>query len=106
MVFDETYHSTLKKFEIGQEDVDRIRAVGPKLMAEIEDHLTLFYTWMAKHDEYQVFFANSPERLSRVRGMQASYWRSFFEAKLDEAWFHERRHVGAVHAHIDLPNEI
>ncbi len=98
--------SILKKFEIEQGDIDRVRAVGPNLMLAIDDHLTLFYDWMANHDEYQIFFANNPERLNRVRNMQAAYWRTFFEANLSPAWFEERRHVGAVHAHIDLPNDI
>jgi len=103
---DTTNQAILKKFGMDQDDVDRMRAVGSTLMAQIDDHLGLFYDWMANHEEYQVFFANSPERLSRVRGMQAGYWRTFFEAKLNNEWFAERRHVGAVHAHIDLPNAI
>jgi len=101
-----TQLSILKKFEIEQVDIDRVRAVGPMLMLEIHDHLGAFYDWMAKHDEYQIFFANSPDRLNRVQTMQAAYWRTFFEANLTAAWFEERKHVGAVHAHIDLPNDI
>ncbi len=103
---DNSNQSILRKFEIEQADIDRVRAVGATLLAQIDDHLGLFYDWMSNHDEYQIFFANSPERLSRVRGMQAAYWRTFFEADLNSAWFEERRHVGAVHAHIDLPNDI
>jgi len=101
-----TQLSILKKFEIEQADIDRVRAVGPKLMLEIHDHLASFYEWMANHDEYQIFFANNPERMNRVQSMQAGYWRTFFEANLTAAWFEERKHVGAVHAHIDLPNDI
>jgi rsbT co-antagonist protein RsbR len=101
-----TQLSILKKFEIEQADIDRVRAVGPMLMLEINDHLGLFYDWMSNHDEYQIFFANNPERMNRVQTMQAAYWRTFFEANLTTTWFAERRHVGAVHAHIDLPNDI
>lgn len=106
MVVDSATLSILKKFRIEQIDIDRIRAVGSKLMMEIDDHLNVFYQWMTEYDEYQLFFANNPERLARVRRQQIAYWSAFFEAKLDEAWFEERRHVGAVHAHIDLPNDI
>jgi len=38
--------------------------------------------------------------------MQIAHWKSFFEANIDESWFASRRHVGAVHAHINLPNDI
>jgi len=34
-----TQLSILKKFEVEQADIDRVRAVGPMLMLEINDHL-------------------------------------------------------------------
>lgn len=104
---DETSNqSILKKFEIEQGDVDRVRKVAATLVAQIDEHVDLFYNWMSHHEEYQVFFANGPERLKQVRGMQAAYWRTFFEAKLNNQWFEERRHVGVVHAHMGISNDI
>ncbi|MFZ9510561.1 MAG: protoglobin domain-containing protein [Burkholderiaceae bacterium] len=38
--------------------------------------------------------------------MQRVHWNGMFEAHIDEAWFASRKHVGAVHANIDLPNDI
>lgn len=98
--------SVLQKFRILPEDLERVRDVGPELMAGIEDHLTTFYSWMREHDEFHKFFGNNPERLVRVRKQQAEYWRKFFEAVIDENWFASRQHVGAVHAYINLPNDI
>lgn len=98
--------SILQKFRVLPEDLERVRGVGPELMAGIEDHLTKFYSWMREHDEFQKFFGNNPERLVRVRKQQAEYWRKFFEAVIDENWFVSRQHVGAVHAYINLPNDI
>lgn len=99
-------NSILQKFRILPEDLDRVRSVGPELMAGIEDHLGTFYSWMREHDEFDKFFGNNPERLLRVRKQQAEYWRKFFEAVIDENWFASRKHVGAVHAYINLPNDI
>jgi rsbT co-antagonist protein RsbR len=38
--------------------------------------------------------------------LQEEHWNTFFDANINEDWFASRRHVGAVHAHIDLPNDI
>lgn len=96
----------LDKFNITQDDVKRIRAVSPFLKAELDDHIADFYVWMAKHKEYQIFFASNPKRLERVMEMQRAHWIAFFDAQLDAEWFAARKHVGAVHAHINLPNDI
>ncbi len=96
----------LEKFDITQDDVNRVRAVGPLLKGELDSHIAVFYEWMAKHKEYQVYFASNPKRLERVKGMQHAHWISFLDAQLDAHWFADRKHVGAVHAQINLPNDI
>lgn len=96
----------LNKFRLTSGDLDLIRAVGPKVMSEIHHHLDDFYGWLEEHEEYQIFFANNEARLARVREMQVAHWQSFFDARIDEEWLAARRHVGAVHAHINLPNDI
>lgn len=101
-----TIDEILEKFEITQEDLNRIRAVGPMLKAELDHHIADFYEWMAKHKEYQIYFASNPKRLERVMEMQHGHWITFLDAKLDANWFAARKHVGAVHAHINLPNDI
>lgn len=97
---------TLKKFDINQEDIQRIREAGKFLKPELEDHISTFYKWLKGHKEYQIFFSSNPKRLERVIELQKKHWESFFDANLDENWFASRTHVGAVHAHIDLPNDI
>lgn len=96
----------LAKFEITDTDVARIRAAGDFLKSELDDHIAQFYVWMAKHEAYQDFFADNPKRLERVKDLQKNHWTTFFDAKLDAEWFASRRKVGAVHAHINLPNDI
>jgi hypothetical protein len=44
----------LTKFQIGDEDIARIRAVAPLLKLELPDHIDAFYNWMQQHQEFQV----------------------------------------------------
>jgi len=102
----ETIKEVLAKFEISESDLKVVRAAAPLLSREVDDHIRSFYEWMAHHSEYQKFFASNPNRLERVKKLQVVHWNSMFDAQLDEKWFASRRHVGAVHAQIDLPNDI
>lgn len=96
----------LTKFEIGDDDLALVRAAAPLLHQELDSHIDRFYDWMARHKEYKFFFASNQPRLERVKKMQRVHWTSMFDAHIDEAWFASRKHVGAVHANIDLPNDI
>jgi len=96
----------LAKFQIGNEDLERIRAVAPILRQELNEHVEAFYHWLQQHHEYQVYFASNPNRLERVKHLQLEHWGTFLDAQIDERWFASRKHVGAVHAYIDLPNDI
>ncbi len=97
---------TLKKFEINADDISRIKQAGSLLLPELDDHIAAFYDWLREQEEYQIFFAPNPQRLIRVVELQKLHWKSFFDANLDEKWFASRVHVGSVHAHIDLPNDV
>lgn len=96
----------LHKFQITPADVERVRSVAQFLSADLPAYVDDFYAWMRQHNEFQVYFASNPNRLERVKSLQLGHWESFLEARLDEGWFAGRKHVGAVHAHIDLPNDI
>lgn len=97
---------TLNKFQITDQDIGRIRDSASYLRTQIPEHIESFYEWMQEHNEYKVYFADQPNRLERVKNLQVKHWDTFFDAKLDDQWFASRKHVGAVHAHIDLPNDI
>lgn len=101
-----TIKEVLAKFEISESDLNMVRAAAPLLSREVDDHIGSFYEWMSHHSEYQKFFASNPNRLERVKKLQVLHWNTMFDAQLDEKWFASRRHVGAVHAQIDLPNDI
>ena len=98
---------TIKKFQIEATDIERIRDAGELLIPSLLDGvITEFYEWLKNHKEYQVYFGSNPKKLERIMVLQKAYWISFFETNLDENWFASRVHVGAVHANIDLPNDI
>ena len=96
----------LNKFDLQEADFQRIRAVAPLLKDQLDSFIDDFYTWMQKHPEYQVFFGSNPARLERVKQLQRANWVNFLDAHVDQSWVDARRHVGAVHAHIELPNDI
>jgi len=96
----------LAKFDLREADFARIRAAAPVLKKDLDAFIEDFYRWMSAHREYQIFFGSNPARLERVKQMQRTNWIGFLESDVDEAWVEVRRHVGAVHAHIDLPNDI
>jgi rsbT co-antagonist protein RsbR len=106
MAYQDQVSEMLHKFTLGENDLALIRAVGPKVMSEIDKHLEDFYLWLSNYDEYDFFFAGKNERLQRVKHLQVQHWQSFFDANIDQDWIASRRHVGAVHAHINLPNDI
>lgn len=97
---------TLLKFEIGEHEIQTVRAAAPLLKTDVDAHIDRFYAWMSQHKEYRFFFASNLQRLERVKAMQRKHWLTLFDAVLDEEWFVARKHVGAVHAHMDVPNDI
>ena len=96
----------LAKFDITQADLDRVRSAGAVLKPRLDEFIDEFYEWMARTPDYKLFFGSSPARLDRVKPLQRANWVAFLDANIDRAWIDARRHVGQVHAHIDLPNDV
>ena len=97
---------TLRKFNLDHDDVRLIRAAGATLAPQLTQMVEDWYQWLGQQDAFQTYFANNPRTLERVRSLQHRHWEQMFEAKLDAQYFAGRRRIGAVHAHIDLPNDI
>jgi len=96
----------LDKFEITASDLSLVRAASALLEEQLDSHIDDFYKWMSAHKEYKVFFASDLHRLERVKTLQRTHWMTMFEARIDERWIASRKHIGAVHANIDLPHDI
>jgi rsbT co-antagonist protein RsbR len=97
---------TLAKFALGDQEVALVREAGNLLRADIPDIIDEFYDWLMKQDEFSIFFSDDVRSLERVKSLQTDYWTAFFHASLDDKYFASRRHIGAVHAHIELPNDV
>jgi rsbT co-antagonist protein RsbR len=97
---------TLSKFVFTENDAQYVREAGELLKDYIPVFINSFYEWLAGQEEYQLFFADNPASMARVKDMQSSHWHKFFKANVDQEYFSSRRHVGAVHARINLGNDI
>jgi rsbT co-antagonist protein RsbR len=95
----------LAKFDLSPDDLARVRAAGAILKPRLDAFIESFYVWMAGTPEYRMFFGSNAARLERVKLMQRTNWAGFLDANIDQAWVDARKHVGQVHAHIDLPND-
>ncbi|RQW81113.1 MAG: STAS domain-containing protein [Methylococcus sp.] len=97
---------TLAKFALGDQEVALVREAGNLLRDDIPDIINEFYDWLIKQEEFSIFFSDDVRSLDRVKSLQTDYWTAFFHASLDDKYFASRRHIGAIHAHIELPNDV
>jgi len=95
----------LQKFTVTPDDLELLRAAGVVILPELSDFIEQWYGWLATQPEMDMFFEDT-SILERVKDLQTAYWRAFFDAVIDDDYVAHRRHVGAVHADIDLPNDI
>lgn len=96
----------LAKFGIDSNEVAAIREAGTLLKDDMKGIIEKFYSWLSSQEEFSVFFSNDINTLNRVKELQSDFWTTFFYANIDEKYFAARRYIGAVHAHIELPNDI
>jgi rsbT co-antagonist protein RsbR len=94
--------SLLSAYEIGPNDLERIRAFGELVQPRLGEYVDLFYGWLASQPEFQVHFADA-HRLARVQRLQMDYWHDFFKADVDDRYLERRTHLGEAHARIGLP---
>ena len=95
----------LKKFELTETDLELVRSAGTILAPQLEDFIDDWYGWVEVQPEFKQFFPD-PENVKRVKKLQVINWREFFQADITDDYIGHRRHIGEVHARIDLPTEI
>jgi len=95
----------LDKFSIAPSDVENIRAAGLIITPQLEAFVEKWYVWLRTQPEYEQFFPDS-DNLARVSRLQLKHWEEFFAAEVNDFYVARRTHIGAVHAHIELPNDI
>ncbi len=106
MAATENIQTVLRKFEVDATDLALLKKAGELLIPEMAGFVQDWYSWLQMQEEYQYFFAGNAEALGRVQRQQLEHWRSFFSGEMDERFAESRRYIGAVHARIDLPNDI
>jgi rsbT co-antagonist protein RsbR len=96
----------LAKFNITDEDLAMVRRAGEHLRPQLPAFVQEWYVWLRSHEEFETFFGDAEELLAHVQLMQERHWNAFFDATFDATYIASRRHIGAVHGRIDLPNLI
>ena len=95
----------LEKFNVTPIDIHNVRRAGDILAPQLESFVEQWYVWLRQQPEYLQFFPDT-DNVGRVSKMQTRHWEEFFAADINDFYVARRTHVGAVHAHIELPNDI
>lgn len=96
----------LTTFDLTDADLELVREAGAHLLPHVEDFVQDWYAWLRGHEEFDAFFGDADELLAHVQRHQVRHWGSFLAGVVDDRYIAARRHVGAVHGRIDLPNVI
>ena len=97
--------ATLKEFEITEGDLELIKAAGSAIFDDLPDFINDFYDWLRCQPNFEHYF-HSEKLVEHVKGKQLEQWQSFYGGHVDDTYFKSRRHIGAVHAQIDLSNNL
>ena len=97
-----TAEQWLRVFDVSQQDLARVRALGALVMPKVQSYIEHFYTWMRELPEYEHYFGDAGT-LARAQAAQVEAWRTFFKAEVDEHFLDDRRRLGRTHARIGLP---
>jgi len=98
--------SLFDKFEITEEQIAHLKKFEKDFTDAIPGAIDAFYAWLKSQNEYKVFFGDDEKKLSKIVSLQKDYWDLFTQFDFDEKFYASRKHVGGVHAMINLPNEI
>jgi rsbT co-antagonist protein RsbR len=99
-----TQEQLLQKFTVTSHDLELVRAAGAVILPQLPEFIDQWYEWLTARPDMAMFFEDASS-IERVKRLQLGHWRAFFDAVIDESYIAQRRHVGAVHANIDLPND-
>ncbi len=89
-------------YGITPHDLARIQAFAAVVEPKMDEMVDTWYGWLKTQPEFDEFFSEQ-DTLTRVQGLQHSYWQLFMRGAVDEDYVARRRRVGAAHARIGLP---
>ncbi len=96
----------MEKFNLSNDEMQLIAEAGLVLSNQMDNFVAQWYTWLEAREEFDLFFGSNPINLKRVQYQQKLHWQTFFQGYIDEDYIQSRRQIGAVHARINLPNDI
>ncbi len=91
-----------QQYGISRHDLARIQAFAGIVEPKMDEMVDTWYDWLQTQPEFDEYFSEA-DTLTRVQGMQNSYWQLFMSGAVDEDYVARRRRVGAAHARIGLP---
>jgi rsbT co-antagonist protein RsbR len=94
----------MKVYEISEEDLQRVTALGAKIIPLLDDYVEAFYEWLQPQPEFAQYFSD-PNRLARVKAAQKNFWHQTLLANVNEEYIESRQTLGASHAKIGLSLE-
>lgn len=92
----------LRLYSIDEKDIANVRKVGENIVPQLEELVSLFYSWLETQPEFDEFFSDE-ETLTRIKSESRRYWQQFFENEMNDAYIAQRQKIGKTHARIGLP---
>jgi rsbT co-antagonist protein RsbR len=92
----------LRLYSIDEKDIANVRKVGENIVPQLEELVSLFYSWLETQPEFDEFFSDE-ETLTRIKSESLRYWQQFFENEMNDAYIAQRQKIGKTHARIGLP---
>ena len=91
-----------EQYGITPHDLARIQAFAAVVEPKMDEMVDSWYDWLKTQPEFAEYFTEQ-DTLTRVQGLQHSYWQLFMSGSVDDAYVSRRRRVGEAHARIGLP---
>ena len=92
----------LRLYSIDEKDIANVRKVGENIVPQLEELVSLFYSWLETQPEFDEFFSDE-ETLTRIKSESRRYWQQFFENEMNDAYIAQRQKIGKTHARSGLP---
>ena len=94
----------LSRYHITKRELNYVRKhLAPLVEDQIDNMITMFYTWLKKLPEYQQFFADNDTLLKRVQSSQKIYWLEMLHSDIDQKFVDKRLRLARTHSRISLP---
>jgi signal transduction histidine kinase len=92
----------LAYFDVGPDDMERLRAWRPHSEASVDGIVADFYAHLLTFPALARILEADPERLTRLKGLQRRHFLSLTDGEFDAGWFESRLRVGDAHQRLGI----